>query len=256
MFPHALLRPIRRIAPATAFLLLTSALVAQTQPTFDVATIRPSSSSVQFERNGETSFAHGTLRMRDVTVATCIHVAYSIPLPLIQSATNISNTHYDITAKAAPDSTESQMRLMLQSLLQERFGLTFHHEKKEMRVYNLTIAKGGIKMHASTPGGQPYHQNSATGMVARSISMPELADYISDPLGAPLTDHTGLPGRYDFTIDFTPYVDMEHDDSGVRPDPIAVLKAAFKGDLGLDLIPSKDIVDIFVVDHLGPPTDN
>jgi uncharacterized protein (TIGR03435 family) len=168
----------------------------------------------------------------------------------------VSHTRYDIVAKAAPDTTESQMRLMLQSLLQERFGLTFHREKKEMRVYALTVSKGGIKMHPSLPDGQFYRQNSATGMVARSITMAKLADYISDPLGAPLTDHTGLPGRYDLTFDFTPYVDMQNNGSGVSPDPVAVLKAAFKGDLGLDLTPSKDIVDTLVVDHVTQPTNN
>ena len=84
--------------------------------------------------------------------------------------------------------------------------------------------------------------------------MQELADYLSDPLGAPLTDGTGLPGRYDFVIDFTPYVNMEQSD--VRPDPVAVLKSALKGDLGLDLVQGKAVVDVMVVDHVEAPSEN
>jgi uncharacterized protein (TIGR03435 family) len=99
-----------------------------------------------------------------------------------------------------------------------------------------------------------HHENSATGMVAQAITMQELADYLSDPLDAPLTDNTGLTGRYDFIIDFTPYVNMEQSD--VRPDPAAVLKSALRGDLGLDLVPGKAVVDVMVVDHVEAPSEN
>jgi uncharacterized protein (TIGR03435 family) len=84
--------------------------------------------------------------------------------------------------------------------------------------------------------------------------MRELADYLSDPLNAPLTDETGLQGRYDLSIDFTPYVDMERGD--VRPDPVAVLKAALKGELGLDLVKDIKPVDVTIVDHVEPPSSN
>jgi uncharacterized protein (TIGR03435 family) len=84
--------------------------------------------------------------------------------------------------------------------------------------------------------------------------MKELADYLSDPLDAPLTDGTGLSGRYDFVIDFTPYVNMEQSD--VRPDPVSVLKSALRGDLGLEMVQGKAVVDVMVVDHVEPPSSN
>jgi uncharacterized protein (TIGR03435 family) len=239
------------------FFLASAALASQASaqtPAFDVASIRPSSAAVEFERNGQTDFSYGTLKMRDVTVSTCIQLAYGLPQPLIQGPSSLKDVHYDITAKTAPDTTPAQMHLMLQTLLTDRFKLTFHREKKELRLYTLVVAKNGIKMHLSAPGRQMSHQNSATGMVAHSISMQELADYLSDPLNAPLTDQTGLTGRYDFTIDFTPYVDMEH--TSVQPDPVAVLSAALKGDLGLEIVQRKDQADLLIVDHLEPPTSN
>jgi uncharacterized protein (TIGR03435 family) len=238
--------------PLLVGLLATTAAAAQTA--FDVASIRPSGGEVKFERNGKIEAAYGTLKMRDVTVNTCIHWAYGVPLATIHGPASLKDVHYDITAKSAPDTTEDQMRLMLRTLLTERFKLAFHHEKAELRVYALTVAKSGIKMHPSAPGAAMSHENSATGMIAKSITMRELADYLSDPLNAPLTDNTGLDGRYDFVIDFTPYVDMER--TTERPDPAGVLRYALKGELGLELTQTKAPVEILVVDHVDPPTAN
>ena len=232
--------------------ILTLSSAAQTS--FDVATIRPSSSEVKFERNGETKFAYGTLSMHDVTVSTCIQVAYGLSPSLISGPSTLEKTHYDVIAKADPATTSEQMHLMLRALLKERFNLAFHMEKKELKVYSLVVAKAGIKMHPSAPGLESHHQNSAMSMVGYSMTMQELATYLSDPLGAPLTDKTGLPGRYDFTINFMPYVDMGPND--IRPDPVAVLKAALKGELGLEIEQGKDTVDVMIVDHVDPPTPN
>jgi uncharacterized protein (TIGR03435 family) len=231
-------------------------LYSQTAPSFDVAIIRPSSGQVPFERSGSTHFTYGTLTMRDVPLTACIQLAYSTQQPLVTGPSSINNPHYDIVAKTSPATTEQDMRLMLQTLLHERFALTFHMEKKELRVYTMVVAPHGIKskLHPSVPGGDMHRENSAKSMVASSITMQELATYLSDPLGAPLLDRTGLTGPYDLSIDFTPYVDMEHTD--VRPDPIAVLKATLKGDLGLDLVQQKEFVDTIVVDQVGPPTSN
>lgn len=232
--------------------LLTRAATAQSA--FDVASIHLSSGEVKFERNGLTKAEHGTLTMHDVTVGTCIGWAYGIPQGLISGPAALRDVHYDIVAKTDPKTTEEQMRVMLRALLSERFHLVFHVEKKDMRVYTLVVAKGGIKMHPSAPGGTMFRENNAMGMVARSISMHELAEYLSDPLNAPLVDATGLPGRYDLTIDFTPYVDERQE--GVRPDPVAVLGNALKGELGLELVQAKQQVDVTVVDHVESASSN
>ena len=166
----------------------------------------------------------------------------------------MKDAHYDIVAKTEPGASDQQMRLMMRSLLSQRFGLQFHTEKRELRVYTLVVSKAGIKMHPATPGGKAFHQNNASGMVARSLTMQELADYLSDPLEIALADGTGTKGAYDFTIDFTPYVDLERGD--VRPDPAAVLGAALKGKLGLELVQGKQEMDVTVVDHVEPPSSN
>lgn len=251
---YTLLTALLRLAVAALF--IASATAAPAQASFDVATIRPSSGQVQFERSGTTEFAYGTLKMRDVPVSRCIELAYGIVPPLLFGPASIKDVHYDIIAKTDPSTTQDQMRLMLRTLLKERFNLSFHAEKRELKVYELVVAASGIKpkLHPSAPGGETHHQNSATGTIATSWTLPEFAAYVSDPIGAPLIDRTGLTGPYDISFDFTPYVDLSATD--VRPDPIAVLKATFKGDLGLDIIQRKDTVDVMVVDHIDPPTSN
>ena len=257
MFRKIVVRPVARRALVAALMVLGAGVGARdavAQSAFDVAVIRPSSGEVKFEHDGKTVVSYGTLRMHDVTVSTCIQWAYGITRPQIAGPDAIRTVHYDITAKTDPGATKEQMQAMMRTLLSDRFKVAFHVEKRELKVFTMTVAKGGIKMKPSAPGVEMSHENSATGMVAHSISMQELADYLADPLGAPLTDGTGLTGRYDFVIDFTPYVNMEQSD--VRPDPVSVLKSALKGDLGLDLVQGKAVVDVTVVDHVEAPSAN
>ncbi len=235
-------------------ILVSKPVLAQAE--FETASIHLSKAPVKYERNGSTEWRRGTLQMTDVTVSTCIQWAYGVSMGLVSGPPELTDVHYDILAKMDPDATPEQTRVMMRALLAERFKLQFHREKKEMRVYSLTVAKGGIKMKpAAAPDGEASHQNDRTGTVAKSMTMKEWADYLSDPLGAPLTDDTGLQGRYDFTMDFTPYVDMVRTE-GVRPDPAAVLKAALKGDLGLEMIQHKETVEVIVVDHVQAPSSN
>jgi uncharacterized protein (TIGR03435 family) len=238
------------------FAVVLFATSAAAQTSFDVATIRPSSTRIPFERSGSTQFAYGTLKMRDVPVSACIQLAYGIVPPLLTGPASLKDVHYDITAKADPSTTPEQMHLMLRTLLTERFHLNFHLEKKELRVYTLVIAPGGIKpkLHPSAPGGEMHHENSAGGFIGHFITLQEVAPYLSAPRGAPLTDNTGLTGPYDITLDFTPYVDIVNVD--LRPDPLVIIKPTLKGELGLDMVQRKDIVDVLVVDHIDPPTGN
>ncbi len=257
MFRDVLARRIVTRGVLCLLMIAGSACVAKpvlAQAPFEVAVIRPSSGQVKFERNGKTEAAFGTLRMHDVTVSSCIQWAYGKPQALITGPAALTEARYDITAKTDPHATKEQMQEMLRALLSERFKLAFHAEKKELRVYTLTVAKGGIKMKPSAPGVEMHHENSAKGMVAGSITMQELADYLSDPLNAPLTDGTGLTGRYDFIIDFTPYVNLEQSD--VRPDPVSVIRSALRGDLGLDLVQGKAVVEVMVVDRVEAPSAN
>lgn len=232
--------------------------VSAQNPAFEVATIRPSKEAVKFERDGETQLLGDTLRMRDVTVNTCIKLAYHVQDRQIAGPSWLASERFDITAKTDGPADEDTVKLMVRSLLANRFGLSFHRESREMKVIILTVANGGAKLApTATPDAKPYHQNSANGTIATSMPMAEFADFISAPLDTPVVDHTGLKGKYDFTIDFTPYLpDPGKNMDPGRPDATALLKAVLNDELGLRMEGGKASLDVLVVDHIEKPSEN
>lgn len=231
---------------------------AAQKPAFEVATIRPSRESVQFEHDGKTEFSGDTLRMQDVTVNTCIKLAYHVQDRQIAGPGWLVSDHFDITAKSGGPVDEETMKRMLQSLLADRFGLSFHRERREMNVIILTVANGGTRLTAAAaPTAKPFRENSANGTIAKSMPIGEFADFISGPLEIPVVDHTGLTGKYDFAIDFTPYLpDPTKNMDGTKPDTTAILKAALHDELGLKMAAGKAPVDVLVIDHVEKPSEN
>jgi uncharacterized protein (TIGR03435 family) len=226
-------------------------------PEFAVASIRPSAGQVQFEHDGKTEISPETLRMRDVTVATCIKFAYGVQDSQISGPEWLQSEHFDIVAKADGPVAEKQLKLMMQTLLAERFKLTLHRQGKELRSYALTVAKGGHKLHESVSEGPSFRQNSAIGTVAKAMTMKEFADFIAGPLQTPVADMTGLNGRYDFVLDFTAYIPQG--ERVMKPDYVdnnGIIIAALQGELGLKLESKKEIVDVLVIDHVERPSEN
>ncbi|MCU1329684.1 MAG: hypothetical protein JWN34_5054 [Bryobacterales bacterium] len=192
-------------------LVMALALSAHAQTTFDVASIRLTTEHIDFERDGQTTVLHGVVRMHDVPVSGCIAFAYAIRDSQILGPASLRDKRYDILAKANPDASESQVRQMMQTLLAERFHLTSHREQKEMRGYVLTVATAPNdrgKFHASAADGEVYRRNSASGTVARNLTMKQFADFLSRPLEAPVADDTNLTGKYDLQLEFARYVEL------------------------------------------------
>ena len=160
-----------------AFVLLCTS-PADAQTSFDVATVRLSSGEVKFEHDGEMTLSHGTLRMHDVTLLTCVKWAYHVQRAQIDGLDGMDHQHYDIVAKADGEPTIDQVRIMLRELLTERFALKLHPRTKEVNAYVLTIAPHGLKKlkPAAMIDGEPWHQNSAMGMVAKSFTMQDFCD--------------------------------------------------------------------------------
>lgn len=236
-----------------AIVLFVDSAAAQ-QQAFAVATIRPSAEAVQFDRDGKTEITPGMLRMQDVTVNTCIKWAYGVQNSQIVGPDWLRSEHFDIVAKADGPARDNEMKLMMQGLLAERFKLSFHHENKESKAFAMTVAKGGRKLHESVGEGKPTRQNTAVGVVAKSTSMGEFADFISGPLQTHVVDETGLTGRYDLVLDFTSY--FPEDPSARKAQTSGIIIAALRGELGLKLESRKSEVQVMVVDHVEKPSQN
>jgi uncharacterized protein (TIGR03435 family) len=231
---------------------------AAQKPAFAVATIRPTTEAVKFEHDGSTELVGNTLRMQDVTVATCLKLAYHIQDRQIAGPDWLQSEKFDITAKADDSIDEDTMKQMLQSLLADRFNLRFHREPRQMKVIVLSLVGGpsGLKPTIA-PDAKPFRQNSANGTVAKSMPIGEFADFLSGPLQIPVVDRTGLTGKYDFVLDFTPYLpDPAKNMDGTRPDTTAILKAALKDELGLKMTAATAPVEVLVIDHVEKPSQN
>ena len=227
-------------------------------PAFDVASVKPSVNSTGGRKGGGLGILGGNARggsftvspnaltARNATLSGCIQWAYGVRDYQVTGPGWMNDDRFDITAKAAGEVSEEQLRLMLRSLLAERFKLTFHRTSKEFQAYALTIAKNGPKLKESTTDGPPAIRRNQGGVTLERASIAQLADALQPILQTPIIDDTGLKGRYDATVDITPYIPL--DGSGPS-DLISIAITALQDLLGLKLEPRKTQLDVLVVDH-------
>ncbi len=169
---------------------------------------------------------------------------------------------FDVDAKADDDTLAAatslprdqqwnQTQLMLQALLADRFKLKVHMEKREGPIYELAIAKTGIKLKVAPEGGHSRGYSwSHEHIEVRTGPIASLAFTLSDILGRTVVDKTGLTGNYDIDLKWTP------DDQEGAPDAGPTLFTALVEQLGLKLVPARGPVDTFVIDHVERPSEN
>jgi uncharacterized protein (TIGR03435 family) len=158
---------------------------------------------------------------------------------------------------------------MLQPVLADRFKLRLHHETRTLPVYNIVLAKGGLKMKESVPPAtaDPGSHLSLTGTpprrcfpksvgnglrVEHDCTMNDIRNILEGPSGRYLIDKTGLTGHYDFELHWTP------DDTPANS-PLAdgpSIFTAVQEQLGLKLERSTAPVDVLVIDSAQLPTPN
>jgi len=256
-----------RTLAAVLLTLACSDAWAQTAPAlaFEVASIHASEPGLTRSSIGTDP---GKFDMRNVSLRRSIEWAYELnPNQLIGPAW-LDDVRFDIAARAEDHAADDDhLRLMLQKLLADRFGLRTRRERKEQQVYSLTVAPNGLKLHTGgtkdgsrfveSPGDGPNSfSEDKTGAMAQHVSMADVARKISQMLGRVVTDKTGLSERYDFRLDLTPYVNPDAD-NGPKSDIMSVLFAGFNDQLGLKLVPGKEMVDLLVIDSVNrTPTDN
>jgi uncharacterized protein (TIGR03435 family) len=244
---------------AASILIYSSGLGAASaaEPVFAVASIKPSAAEVKFEHDGKTEVFPGAVTMRDVTVATCIKWAYEVQDSQISGPGWLQSDHFDVMARADEPVAVEQLKLMMRTLLTDRFKFSFHRQDKELRSFLMTIAKGGHKLHESAPGETQSRQNSAIGTIVKAMTMGEFANFIAGPLQLPVVDMTGLTGKYDFALDFTPYLPANERVMKMEfAEANGIIAAAMQGELGLKLESKKEMVNVMVVDHVEKPSEN
>jgi uncharacterized protein (TIGR03435 family) len=159
-----------------------------------------------------------------------------------------------------------QWKIMIQKLLADRFALKFHKDKKELSVYVLSVSKTGEKMtkNDSAPNGLPGLFFQGLGKLnVRNALMTDFTGLMqSVVLDRPVVDQTGLTGRYDFTLNWTPD-DSQFGGMGAKVPPptdsadaLPNLYTAIQEQLGLKLEATRAPADVMVIDHVEKPSAN
>lgn len=266
------------------------------------------------QRGGPGTSDPGQIQYSFMSLKALLITAYEVKDFQIAGPRWLDTERFDIVAKVPRNATKQQVRAMLQNLIVERFHLAIHRENRNQPGYWLTVADGGPKLKESAPAdameletASPQHNTgpppapeigpdgfpllpramkNQTGMfamllmgrnraIAHRQTMQDLAAWLSGQLNRPVTDHTGLEGKYDFILTFaaeptgtdvpgpggqTLFVLVNRGPAS-ESDPdgqsLPGVSTAVREQLGLRLEARKGPVETIVVDHIEKsPTAN
>ncbi len=267
---------------------------------FDVASIRPATAATHIQRNvpmGSDDAFQPTGGVFRASFPVSAYIAFAYKLFMTRGQRDAmfaklpawtTSDNYAIEARGPADATKDQFRLMMQSLLAERFGLKVHFEERETPVLVMTLIQPGktgpkLRPHSEGPpcdrpapvpapgevptvwplncdeyalrfdGQHPVMAGSRnTTLDLLALSMSEWSDF---ELGRTMVNRTGLTGRWDFTL--TCGLNL----TGALPPDSPALQGptfleAMREQLGIKLSPAKLPVQTMVIDHLERPSVN
>ena len=243
--------------------------------TFDIAVIRQAPPPDANFHVAVSSPPHSSrFQATNLPIKTLLQIAYGYDAPVVGAPEWTANTFYDILAHSdeASDAklaklTDNEVRLekrnAIRVLLAERLGLKTHFETRNSSIYNLVVAKGGVKMQlvppppaGETPTAPPVANVQAHGsqhgleFVGSNATIRAIAAPLSSMVEAPVVDKTGLTGTHNYTLQFGREW-SEHD-----PDSWPSIFTAVQEQLGLKLEAVHESVPNLVIDHITKPTEN
>ena len=244
-------------------LVMAATAVAQTAPppAFEVASVRI---NPNFRQNDprtarqDVQSTAGSLTMRNVPMTGMVSWAFQVQQPLISGPDGMDGQRYDIFAKAGHPAKDDEMRLMLQTLLAERFHLAVHRETRQMAVQVMLVAKSGIKMKKSeSEGPMQSVEDPVKGSINQHVPIREMMDEISRNIHTPVIDMTGLSGGFDFAINPKDYIPPRDVIMAQHLEEIDIMQAILEHGLGLRMEPRKMAVEVLVIDRVDKtPTEN
>jgi uncharacterized protein (TIGR03435 family) len=284
---------------------------------FEVASIKPDKTAGGMMR---IMFSPGGFNGDNIPIGDLIKTAYGMQDNQIIGAPSwLNSDHYDVEAKMDGETAEAVHKMneedarharqqMLRALLADRMKLVIHRETREQPLYDLVVAKGGPKLQESKPGDT--YPNGIKGpdgvahggmmrmgsgeVTGQGLPISGLARLLTMQLGRTVVDKTGLTGKYDFTLHWTPDESQGGMFRGPGPGPgpgsaaggaaaggpapagapVAggpgaapptdnssrdsgpTIFTAVQEQLGLKLESTKGPVEVIVIDHIDRPSEN
>jgi uncharacterized protein (TIGR03435 family) len=269
--PNPLPLVLERATPETAWAIpapppKVPPMAANADPSFEVATIKPSKPD---EKGNAILVRGGQFSTINTTLLSLVEFAYDVQANQVVGGPDwMASEKFDLAAK--PDTpgapSDKQWKGMLQKLMADRFQLKFHREKKEMSAYVLAVAKNGPKLTKSEgdPNGLPglfFHDLGQ--LYVQNATMEDFTHLMqSAVLDRPVVDQTGIKGRWNFVLKWTPD-ESQFGGLGMKVPPPSnaadappPLFTAIQEQIGLKLEAMKAPVEVLVLDHVEKPSAN
>ena len=247
------------------------------KPTFEVASVKVQKTpGPSFDPDGSPRVRPGgRFTAAHATISHLIFFAYNLrSYQRIEGPDWILRDRFEIDAKAAGDAPTEQIRLMVRSLLEDRFRLVLRIEKREMRVLKLLLARGdgrlgpniqrvegdctpenAAKARALLPRMPPTERGDAM-MTGGCVPLSGFTDMLSidtiNNFGLPVLDETGLTGRFIYSMRFA----SPKPDPGVAPSRWPSFATALQEQLGFRLEEGRSLIEMLVIDSIQQPTAN
>lgn len=233
------------------------------EPAFEAATIKPSQREADqpgtYRLNGRTFIAANTSLRDLIKFAYGVHASQIVDAPAW-----VGTDRFDIEGVPAGEGlpTELQWKRMLQKMLADRFRLSFHREQRDLPAFVIVPGNGQPTL-APTKADLTSLTRSAISFgryEGVNATITDLANALQGvAMDRPVVDHTGMTGRFDFTLEWTPDLsqfggrDLTTGSDRNRP---AALSTAIQEQLGLKLESRRFAVDVLVMDSVERPSAN
>jgi uncharacterized protein (TIGR03435 family) len=240
-------------------------MAADASPDVEVATVKPTAPGAKMFM---LTMHGGDLVVKNLTLGFLVRFAYQLQTnQMIGGVGWMDSDKWDIEAKPDTPGMPSlpQERELMKKLLAERFGLKIREEKRELPTYALTVGNSGPKMtRAAEPALSANFSAYPSGILhAQSATVEEFVRALHDILDRPVIDETGLTGKWDFALQWTPdetqfggapmkITPPAANDAGTAPP----LFKAIQEQMGLKLEARKAQVPVVVIDHVDHPSPN
>jgi uncharacterized protein (TIGR03435 family) len=242
-------------------------MAADANPSFEVATIKPSKP----DQPGKAFLVRGNrFTTINTTMLDLVTFAYDVQQKQVVGGPDwMATDKFDIAAQPdVPGSpNRQQLKTMVQKLLTDRFQFKFHRDKKELSAYVLTVVdEAGVKMKKNdgNPNGLPgLFFRQLGNLTVQNATMMDFAQLMqSAVLDRPVVDQTGLQGKWDFVLKWTPD-ESQFGGMGVKVPPPSdaadappPLFTAIQEQIGLKLHAGKAQVEVLALDRIEKPSEN
>jgi uncharacterized protein (TIGR03435 family) len=259
---------------------------------FEVASVKPNKAGDPRGQRGFDFLPGGGLTAKNLSLYALIATAYDLPFQSSRVSGGADWTRseaFDIEARASQDAIppgstvkarEEKTRLMLQTLLAERFKLVLRVDKKELPVYMATVGRNGPKLEKSKIEEKdcPEHGDSANdvnrchifnggmgrGLHGAAVDMSDLVLFVANWTDRPVIDRTGIKGLFNIQSEgWTPIIPRQPSPDGtVSPEAEALSDSVrptlfmIFDRLGLKLESSRAPIDMYVIVSAEKPAEN